>query len=159
VLLTASMLFAITYFVFNTLLVTLVVNLKRNEWPRLRTFLGSFGWVGFTYAGSALVAALLELTFQSFGIGVLVAAVPIIAMLLTTLHYYFRQQESDDRVLEARMQAAERGSGAHHATPARTGAHRLPRQPDQPGEPQPASTNVCCRRWRTSAPIRRAILP
>jgi len=108
VLLTASMLFAITYFVFNTLLVTLVVNLKRNEWPRLRTFLGSFGWVGFTYAGSALVAALLELTFQSFGIGVLVAAVPIIAMLLTTLHYYFRQQESDDRVLEARMQAAER---------------------------------------------------
>jgi diguanylate cyclase (GGDEF)-like protein/PAS domain S-box-containing protein len=107
-LLAASMWFAVTYFVVNTLLVTLVGHLKRNEVPQLRAFLGSFGWVGFTYAGSALIAALLYLTFQSFGIGVLVAAVPIITMLLTTLHYYFRQQEASDRVREARMEAAER---------------------------------------------------
>jgi diguanylate cyclase (GGDEF)-like protein/PAS domain S-box-containing protein len=107
-LLAASMVFAIAYFVVNTLLVTLVGHLKRNEWPQLRVFLGSFGWVGFTYSGSALIAALLELTFQSFGVGVLIAAVPIITMLLTTLHYYFRQQEASDRIREARMQAAER---------------------------------------------------
>ena len=109
-LLAASMVFAIAYFVVNTLLVTLVGHLKRNEWPQLRVFLGSFGWVGFTYSGSALIAALLELTFQSFGVGVLIAAVPIITMLLTTLHYYFRQQEASDRIREARMEAAERES-------------------------------------------------
>jgi len=107
-LLAASMLFAVAYFVFNTLLVTLVGHLKRSEWPHLSSFLRSFGWVGFTYAGSALIAVLLQLTFQSFGIGVLVAAVPIIGMLLTTLHYYFRQQETSDRIREARMEAAER---------------------------------------------------
>jgi diguanylate cyclase (GGDEF)-like protein/PAS domain S-box-containing protein len=100
--------FAILCFVLNTLLVTLVFHLKRNEPFRLTRFLGSFGWVGITYAGSALVAALLHWSFQNIGIGVVAAAVPIIAMLLTMLHYHFRQRETDDTAARVRIEAAER---------------------------------------------------
>ncbi|HYS12020.1 MAG TPA: EAL domain-containing protein [Burkholderiaceae bacterium] len=107
-LLALSMLFAIIYFLVNTLLVTLVPHLKRNQPLVLREWLGSFGWVGIAYAGSASVAALLFLTFQQVGLGVLLAAAPIIAMLLATLHFYFRQQETDEQVRRARVEAAER---------------------------------------------------
>jgi diguanylate cyclase (GGDEF)-like protein/PAS domain S-box-containing protein len=103
-----SMAFAVIYFLVNTLLVTLVPHLKRNQPLVLREWLGSFGWVGIAYAGSASVAALLYLTFQQVGVGVLLAAAPIIGMLLATLHFYFRQQETDEQVRRARVEAAER---------------------------------------------------
>ncbi len=104
----STMLFAVLYFVFNTLLVTLVVYLKRSQMIVWREWLASFGWVGIAYAGTASIAALLYLTFQQFGMGVLLAAAPIIAMLLTTLHFYFRQQETDDLSRKTRVEAAER---------------------------------------------------
>ena len=107
-LLIGTMGFAIGYFLLNTLLVTLVIHLKRNEPLRLRDFFGNFGWVGITYAASALIAALLSLTSQTFGIGVVGAAIPIIAMLLTMLHYHFRQRETDDTAARVRIEAAER---------------------------------------------------
>ena len=118
VLLCASMLFAILYFTLNTLFVTMVVYLKRNQKLVWREWLASFGWVGIAYAGSASVAALLFLTFQQFGLGVLLAATPIIAMLLTTLHYYFRQQEADEASRKGRVEAAEReaAQAARHAS-------------------------------------------
>jgi diguanylate cyclase (GGDEF)-like protein/PAS domain S-box-containing protein len=108
VLLMAAMVFAVAYFVLNTVLVTLVIHLKRNQPLVLRDFLASFGWVGIAYAGSASVAGLLYLTFQQFGLPVLIAAAPIIGMLLTTLHFYFRQQEADEQVRRSRLEAAER---------------------------------------------------
>ncbi len=107
-LLVTSMVFAVLYFLVNTLLVTLVPLLKKNQPLVLREWLGSFGWVGIAYAGSASVAALIFLTFQQVGIGVLMAAAPIIGMLLATLHFYFRQQETDEQVRRARVEAAER---------------------------------------------------
>ncbi len=115
-LLVATMLCAVLYFVFNTLLVTGVPHLKRNQWPVLRDMFGNFGWVGITFAGSASIACLLYLTFQQSGIGVLLAAAPIIAMLLSTLHYFFRQQAADETVRKDRLDAAERESelASHH---------------------------------------------
>ena len=108
VILVAAMGVAIAYFLLNTLLVTLVIHLKRNEPLRLTDFFGNFGWVGITYATSALVAALLFLTSQHFGLAVVAAAVPIIGMMLTMLHYHFRQRETDDTAARARVEAAER---------------------------------------------------
>ncbi len=108
VMLLSAMGFAIAYFLLNTLLVTLVIHLKRNEPLRLTDFFGNFGWVGITYAASALVAALLFLTSQQFGIAVVAAAVPIIGMLLTMLHYHFRQRETDNTAARVRVEAAER---------------------------------------------------
>ena len=115
-LLVATMLCAVLYFVVSTLLITAVPYLKRNQWPTSREIFGNFGWVGITYAGSASVACLLFLTFQKTGLGVLMAAAPIIAMLLTTLHYFFRQQEADEAARLGHLVAIEREAelAAHH---------------------------------------------
>jgi len=107
VLLVVAMTFAISYFLVNTSLITVIPHLKRNEPMRLSTLMG-FGWVGITYAASSLIAGLLFLTFEQVGVGVLTAAVPIIAMLLVMLHVYFRKREFDDVAHRVRLEAAER---------------------------------------------------
>ncbi len=102
------MLCAVLYFMLNTALITAVPYLKRNQWPLLRDMFGNFGWIGVTFAGSASVACLLFLTYQQTGKGVLMAAAPIIAMLLTTVHYVFRQQEVDEKARKSQFEAVER---------------------------------------------------
>jgi diguanylate cyclase (GGDEF)-like protein/PAS domain S-box-containing protein len=92
----------------NTVLITAVPYLKRSQWPQPREVFGSFGWVGITFAGSASIAGLLFLAFEQAGVGVLFAAMPIIAMLLATMHYYFREQAAEDLVRKSRIDAAER---------------------------------------------------
>ena len=106
--LTLAMIAAVAHFGVNTLLITMVMHLKRNEPLRLAAFLSSFGWVGTTYAASALIAGLLYLTFKATGIGVMAGAVPIIILLLVMLHYHFRQRESDEQAQTVRIDAAER---------------------------------------------------
>ena len=108
VLLVTTMTAAVLYFVFNTVMITAVPHLKRNQWPKPREMFGNFGWVGLVFAGSASVACLLFLSFEQAGVGVVIAAVPIIAMLLTALHTLFRQQETDDGVRQNRIAVAER---------------------------------------------------
>jgi uncharacterized membrane protein len=108
VLMGATTTFALAYFVLNTLLVTLVPKLKRNERLALSELFGNFGWVGIAYSGSASVAALVYLTFQQSGVGVLIAAAPIIALLLSTMHLFFRHQEADEAMRKSRLDAMER---------------------------------------------------
>ena len=103
-----SILCAVLDFVLNTALVTAVPYLKRNQRPTPRELFGSFGWVGITFAGSASVACLLFLAFQQSGRGVLVVAAPIIALMLATLHYFFRQQEADEAVRMSAFEATAR---------------------------------------------------
>ena len=107
-LIVATMLFAVAFFVFNTLLVTAVPRLKRNERLQLSDLFSVFGWIGIAYAGSAAVAVLLFLTYRQSGAGVLAAMVPLLAMMLATLHYFFRQQEAAEEVRQAGAEAAER---------------------------------------------------
>ena len=111
-LLIAAMAFAAGYFLLNTALITVIPHLKRREPMRLSSLMGSFGWVGITYATSSLIAGLLYLAFKSVGIGVLVAGVPIIVMLLSMLHIYFRKRELDDAANQLRIEAAEREARA-----------------------------------------------
>ncbi|MBC7942575.1 MAG: hypothetical protein H7Z19_22960, partial [Chitinophagaceae bacterium] len=101
-----AMLFALGYFFCNTLLVTAVARLKRRQWWRASDLLGVFGWVGIAYAGSGAMAVLLYLTYLQSGLGVLAATVPLLAMLLATLHYFFRQQEVADAVRRSSAEAA-----------------------------------------------------
>jgi diguanylate cyclase (GGDEF)-like protein/PAS domain S-box-containing protein len=108
VTLAATIVSAVVYFVVNTLLMTAVLYLKRNAQPSPGELVGTFGWIGITYAGSASVACLLFSSFRASGIGVLLAAAPIIALLVATLHYYFRQQEADEAARLSRLDAAER---------------------------------------------------
>ena len=107
-LILAAMAFALVYFVFNTLLVTAVPRLKRNERLQWSDLFGVFGWIGIAYAGSAAVAVLLFLTYQQSGIGVLMGMVPLLAMMLATLHYFFRQQEAAEAVRKAGAEASDR---------------------------------------------------
>ena len=46
---------------------------------------------------SASIAGLVYVSFDRFGTPVLLAAVPIIAMFLATIHSYFRQSEAAER--------------------------------------------------------------
>jgi signal transduction histidine kinase len=117
-LLSGAVCFALGYFVLNTVMVTMVSHLKRNEPLCLRSFIDSFGWLGVAYAGNASVASFLYLSFRSSGIVVVVAAVPIIVILLTTGHYFFRREEAEEAVRKAReQQAAQRQmlENARHA--------------------------------------------
>ena len=103
-----AMAVAIGHFLYNALLITLVMQLKRQEPLHLTSWLASFGWVGITYAASALIAGLLYLAFKATGVGVMAGAVPIIIVLLVLLHYHFRQRESEQQAQGLRLAAAER---------------------------------------------------
>ncbi|MEW6706883.1 MAG: EAL domain-containing protein [Pseudomonadota bacterium] len=104
----ATTAFALVYFVLNTLLVTLVPRLKRNEKLLPSDLFGNFGWIGVAYSGSASVAVLVYLTVQHAGPGVLLAAAPIIALLLSTMHLFFRQQEAGEAMRRSQLDAMER---------------------------------------------------
>jgi diguanylate cyclase (GGDEF)-like protein/PAS domain S-box-containing protein len=108
VLLLVSMVCAVLHFMLNTAFVIAVPFLKRQHWPTLSEMFGSFGWIGITFAGSASVACLLFLTYKVTGLGVLMAAAPILALLLTTLHYVFRQQAADEKVRTHQYEAMAR---------------------------------------------------
>jgi len=126
-LLSLTMVSAMLYFLLNTLLITAIPYLKRNQWPTARELFGSFGWVGIIFVGSASIACLLFLTYQQSGSGVLMAAAPIIGMLLATLHYYFRQQEADELVRKNQLEAIEREAelAARHMQELRSSEQRF----------------------------------
>jgi len=103
-----AMVLALGYFMLNTLLVTGITHLKRGRGWTVQDLFTVFGWVGIAYAGSATLAVLLFLTYQQSGLGVLLATVPLLGMLLATLHYFFRQQEAAESVRRAGRAATER---------------------------------------------------
>ena len=98
---------AVVYFLLTGWLVRMVLHLKADKPLRLRVLLGSFGWIGSTYAANAFIAALLYLTARQAGAIVLLTAVPMIVLLLTTLHFHFRQREAEAAEAIARVEAAE----------------------------------------------------
>jgi diguanylate cyclase (GGDEF)-like protein/PAS domain S-box-containing protein len=103
-----TMVFGWAFFAINTLLVTALPRLKRSERLRLHDLFSVFGWIGIAYTASATVAVLLYLTYLQSGDGVLLAMVPLLAMMLATLHYFFRQQEATEAVRVTSAEAAER---------------------------------------------------
>jgi len=115
-LLVATTCCALVYFIVNTALITAVPYLKRSQWPAVGEMFANFGWVGVSVVGSAPFAGLLFLAFQQAGVGVVLVAVAMIAMVLTTLHYYFRQQAAHDAVRKSQLEAIEREAalGARH---------------------------------------------
>jgi diguanylate cyclase (GGDEF)-like protein/PAS domain S-box-containing protein len=99
---------ALGYAYCSSLFVTTAFALKRGEPIALRNWFTEYGWFGLTYFANASLAALLHMTFEQFGLGVLVAAVPVLAMFLATVHYFLAQQAAAERERLARTEAAER---------------------------------------------------
>jgi len=104
----ASMAIALAHFSATTLFVSLVFTLKHEKPFNLRLILGKSGSIGVAYSTSALVAALLYLTVQYSGLNVLIGALPVILMLLITLHYFLRQQHATEAARKSLIEAAER---------------------------------------------------
>lgn len=98
---------AVLHFLVTGWLVRMVLHLKAEKPLRLRVLLGSFGWIGSTYAANAFIAALLFVSARHAGAIVLLAAGPMIALLLTTVHFHFRQREAEAAEARARIEAAE----------------------------------------------------
>ncbi|HOB92992.1 MAG TPA: EAL domain-containing protein [Aquabacterium sp.] len=103
--------FALLYFACNATLMAVLPRLKRAERFRPADLLQLFGWIATAYAASATLAALLFLVYRQSGIGVLAAVLPLIAMMLATLHFFFRQQEAAEAVRRATAEAAAREAG------------------------------------------------
>ena len=97
----------VAHFLLTGWLVRMVLSLKAEKPLRLQVLLGSFGWIGSTYAANAFIAALLFVTARHAGAIVLLAAGPMIALLLTTVHFHFRQREAEAAEARARVEAAE----------------------------------------------------
>jgi diguanylate cyclase (GGDEF)-like protein/PAS domain S-box-containing protein len=119
--------FTLIYFAANTLLTSSLISLKRNEPLSLRRWLENYGWVGFAYLASGSISSLIFLSFTQFGGSVLFATVPIIAMFLSTLHFYFRQAEANESARQERTVAAERETivAARHLEQMRDSEHRF----------------------------------
>ena len=108
VLLLVAMTFAIGYFLVNTLLITVIPHLKRNEPMRLNALMGSFGWVGITYAASSLIAGLLFLPSSRWAWRADRRGADHRDAAGRCCTCYFRKREFDDAAHRVRLEAAER---------------------------------------------------
>ncbi len=118
---------AFAYFATSTLLMASLISLKRGEPVEPVRILREHVWLGLAYAASASISGLVYVTFDAFGTTVLLAALPIIAMFLSTLHFYFRQAETVEKVQQERIAAAEReaAEAARHVTALRASESRF----------------------------------
>jgi diguanylate cyclase (GGDEF)-like protein/PAS domain S-box-containing protein len=108
-LLACTMAFSALYFLLTALGVSGVPRLKRNEaFFEIASIFSVFRWVGIAYAGSASVAALLFFSYHQSGASILMVMLPLVGMLLVTLHFYFRQQEAAELARDANAEMAAR---------------------------------------------------
>ena len=104
----AVMAFAVLYWVANTLLTSTLIALKRGLPFTPRKWLKDMSWVGLAYAAGASISGVLFIGFEQFGLPALMIAVPLIAMFLSTLHYYFERKEDDQRHMELLKESESR---------------------------------------------------
>jgi diguanylate cyclase (GGDEF)-like protein/PAS domain S-box-containing protein len=100
ILLIFGMAFAAVYYSANTVLTSTLFALKSRTPVTPVLWIKKNSWIGLTYVASASIAGLLFLSFERFGLPVLLVAVPVIAMFLSSLHSYFSRRESDERHVE-----------------------------------------------------------
>jgi diguanylate cyclase (GGDEF)-like protein/PAS domain S-box-containing protein len=107
-LLTVLCVFALAYFAVSTTLLTTVFALKARAAIAPLKWLRDFAWLGLAYLTGASIAGLLYLSFQEFGLPVLLVSAPLIAMFMSTLHFYFQRKEDDQRHVEELKESESR---------------------------------------------------
>jgi diguanylate cyclase (GGDEF)-like protein/PAS domain S-box-containing protein len=107
-LLAVLLVFAALYFVANTLLTSTLIALKRGAPLAPRRWLKDMGWIGLAYLTGASIAGVLFMSFEQFGLAALMVSVPLIAMFLSTLHYYFQHKETTARHVEELKESESR---------------------------------------------------
>ena len=107
-LLAALLMFAIIYFILNSSLLVALQSLKKRTQP-FKLWRDNYAWTSLTYIASASAAGLIYLAMIQYGMALLLAAGPLVAIIFATCHLYFKQ--SDERA-----KATERISRLHLAT-------------------------------------------
>jgi diguanylate cyclase (GGDEF)-like protein/putative nucleotidyltransferase with HDIG domain len=107
-LLSALLLFSIVHFALNSLLTAAHHAIKKRT-DLYTLWRDNYSWTSLTYIGSASAAGLIYLAVIEYGMGSLLAAGPLVAVIFATCHFYFKQ--SDERT-----RATERISRLHLAT-------------------------------------------
>jgi diguanylate cyclase (GGDEF)-like protein/PAS domain S-box-containing protein len=102
----ALLLFAFTYFLTNTFLMALY-SAARQDKPMFAFWWENYAWIISTYMASATFAGLIFLGIERYGAVVILAAAPIVVVVFTTCHFYFRQAEERDNLQRQRLEAAE----------------------------------------------------
>ena len=100
--------FAVGYFVINTLILASLMALKARARFAPVKWVRDMWWLGLSSIAGASISGLLYVSFQQFGLPVLLVAVPVIAMFLSTLHSYFQRKESDQRHVEELKESESR---------------------------------------------------
>ncbi|MCI0487104.1 MAG: EAL domain-containing protein [Blastocatellia bacterium] len=100
----ALLLFSLIHFVLNSALITTQFALKKRT-PLFALWWENYAWAGLTYMASASAAGLIYLAIKQYGIGSLLAAVPLVAIIFATSYLYFKR--ADERTRSAEEQARQ----------------------------------------------------
>ncbi|HEX8184531.1 MAG TPA: HD domain-containing phosphohydrolase [Blastocatellia bacterium] len=100
--------FSLVFFLLNSLLMAVHQALKKRE-SLVALWWANYSWAGLTYVASASAAGLIYLGVVQYGITLLIAAGPLVAIIFATCHFYFKQADE-------RTKATERISRLHLAT-------------------------------------------
>ncbi len=87
--------FGLVHSTSNTWLMTVTAQLKRGQRPSMTGFVEVFSWVGAAGTVTAAVASALHVLERVSGLGVMLAVLPTVALMLTSLHFFARQQEAE----------------------------------------------------------------
>jgi len=99
---------AIAYFAASTLLIASLITLKQGLPLRPVAILRDHAWMGLVNLACAAVAALLFTGYETLGMGVFLAAVPVIGIVLLTHRVFLREIEASELAQQERVLAAER---------------------------------------------------
>ncbi|MGA9773882.1 MAG: HD domain-containing phosphohydrolase [Blastocatellia bacterium] len=95
----ALLIFSSTHFLLNSLLMAIVYALKKRT-ALLPLWWASYSWASLTYMASASAAGIIYLAIINYGLGSLLAAGPLVAVIFATCHFYFKQADERAKTIE-----------------------------------------------------------
>ncbi len=98
--------FSLCHFLLNTTLLTILQALKTKVSP-FKIWRANYSWTGLTFATSASAAGAIYFAIESYGLALLIAAAPIVAIIFAAYHFYHKQVEERAKADRARLEAAE----------------------------------------------------
>ncbi|MCC6196700.1 MAG: EAL domain-containing protein [Burkholderiales bacterium] len=98
----------LAYFASQILLMSSLITLKQRKPLQPLRVLRAYSWMALVNLGCAAVAAILYVGYHSLGIGVFLAALPIIGVVVLTHRLYLRHIEDTELAQQQRIAAAEK---------------------------------------------------
>ncbi len=95
----ALLIFSATHFMLHSLLMAVVYALKKRT-ALLPLWWASYSWASLTYMASASAAGIIYLAIINYGMGALLAAGPLVAVIFATCHFYFKQADERAKTME-----------------------------------------------------------